>query len=308
LEYLTPRLFEPLGIEGATWQSDPRGINVGGWGLRIKTDDIARFGQLYLQRGEWQGEQLVTPQWVAAATSKQVRNDPHENIDWAQGYGYQFWRCQHNAYRGDGAFGQYCIVMPDQDAVLAITSGVRNMQAVLNLVWEHLLPAMQDAPLPADGSAQSKLAERLASLRLQTQSGAPTSYMAEIVSGKTYSFDQNEDGLRWIRLDFAENGAQLTVDDARGEHHIPIGYQAWTAGMTHYDQPIYESNPHTVAASGAWTAEDSYSIRLSFAETPFIPTYSFRFADNGVEYQKVLNVGFGAPEDLVRPTLVGKVE
>jgi CubicO group peptidase (beta-lactamase class C family) len=127
LAYLTPRLMEPLGIEGATWECCPRGINAGGWGLKIKTDDIANFGQLYLQQGNWQGQQLVTREWVAAATSKQTRNDPNINIDWEQGYGYQFWRCQHNGYRGDGAFGQYCVILPDQDAVIAITSGVRNM-------------------------------------------------------------------------------------------------------------------------------------------------------------------------------------
>ena len=116
LEYLTPRLFEPLGITGATWDSHPNGVNFGGWGLNIKTEDIARFGQLYLQKGQWQGRQLIPAAWVAAATAKQVPNDPDENPDWEQGYGYQFWRCQPAAmYRGDGAFGQFCVVMPEQD-------------------------------------------------------------------------------------------------------------------------------------------------------------------------------------------------
>ena len=125
LDYLQPRLFEPLGIEQPTWETSPQGISTGGYGLSIRTEDIAKFGQLYLQKGKWQGKQLVPASWVEAATARQTSNGSNPNSDWDQGYGYQFWRCRHGAYRGDGAFGQYCIVLPEQDAVIAITSGVR---------------------------------------------------------------------------------------------------------------------------------------------------------------------------------------
>ena len=147
LDYLRPRLFEPLGIEHPTWETSPQGISTGGYGLSIRTEDIARFGQLYLQKGKWQGKQLVPEAWVEAATARQTSNGSNPKSDWDQGYGYQFWRCRHGAYRGDGAFGQYCIVLPEQDAVIAITSGVKDMQAVLNLVWDKLLPAMKPSPL-----------------------------------------------------------------------------------------------------------------------------------------------------------------
>ena len=103
IDYLTPRLFAPLGIEGATWQSDDEGYNVGGWGLRIRTEDIARFGQLLLQRGMWDGRRLLPEWWVTEATALQTANGSDPDSDWDQGYGYQFWRCRHNAYRGDGA-------------------------------------------------------------------------------------------------------------------------------------------------------------------------------------------------------------
>ena len=173
IQYLQPRLFAPLGIEGAKWETSPQGIDTGGWGLSVKTRDIARFGQLYLQRGVWEGKRLLNEAWIAEATSGQVPNGPSANPDWEQGYGYQFWRCRHGAYRGDGAFGQYCIVMPDQDAVLAITSGVGNMQAVLDLVWKHLQPAMTSAPLADDAGAQRQLADRLAALRLTPAARGP---------------------------------------------------------------------------------------------------------------------------------------
>src|SRR5437762_222222 len=157
LDYLRPRLFEPLGIEHPAWEASPQGITVGGYGLSIRTEDIARFGQLYLQKGKWQGKQLVPEAWVKAATARQTSNGSNPNSDWDQGYGYQFWRCRHGAYRGDGAFGQYCIVLPEQDAVLAITGGLRDMQAVLTLVWDKLLPGLTPAALPADDASRAKL-------------------------------------------------------------------------------------------------------------------------------------------------------
>jgi CubicO group peptidase (beta-lactamase class C family) len=143
IEYLTPRLFEPLGIQSPTWLRSPQGIDAGGWGLSIRTEDIAKFGQLYLQHGEWNGEQLVPSEWVDEATKRQVSNgDPSDPDDWTQGYGYQFWRCRHGAFRGDGKLGQFCVVMPDQDAVLVLTGDLEDMAAELNLVWKHLLPAL----------------------------------------------------------------------------------------------------------------------------------------------------------------------
>jgi CubicO group peptidase (beta-lactamase class C family) len=131
--YLRPRLFEPLGIENPFWETDPRGINLGGSGLHAKTEDIARFGQMYLQKGMWYGKRIVTEEWIAEATKPHSDNSNTQiNPDWTVGYGYQFWRCRHNCYRGDGAFGQYCVIMPEQDAVLAMIVGLQNMQTVLD--------------------------------------------------------------------------------------------------------------------------------------------------------------------------------
>src|ERR1043166_2013844 len=107
LDFPHPRLFEPLGIEHPLWETNFQGISLGGYGLRVRTEDIAKFGQLYLQKGNWNDKQLIPAAWVAMATSKQTSNGSNPKSDWNQGYGFQFWRCRHNAYRGDGAFGQY---------------------------------------------------------------------------------------------------------------------------------------------------------------------------------------------------------
>lgn len=167
LDYLRPRLFEPLGIENPEWKTSPQGISLGGYGLYIRTEDIAKFGQLYLQKGKWNGKQLIPEAWVALATSKQTSNGSSPNSDWDQGYGYQFWRCRHGAYRGDGAGGQYCVVFPELDAVVAITAQTNDMQGQLVVLWEKLLPAFKEAALPEDGESQKKLAERIAGLKVK---------------------------------------------------------------------------------------------------------------------------------------------
>lgn len=164
LEYLIPRLFEPLGIERPEWGTSPQGNTLGGWGIMLRTEDVAKFGQLYLQKGVWNGRQIVPASWVEQATARQVSNGSDPDRDWDQGYGFQFWRCRQGAYRGDGAHGQFCIVLPEQDAVIAITANTRDMQGQLNLVWNILLPAFKPSPLPDDSAEQFKLKETISLL------------------------------------------------------------------------------------------------------------------------------------------------
>ena len=143
LEYLTPRLLDPLGIRDATWEQSPQGIDAGGWGLSATTRDVAKFGQLCLQRGEWNGSQLVPGEWLAAATSRQVATgEEPDRPDWSQGYGYLFWQCRHGAYRADGKDGQFCIVLPDFETVVTMTANLSDMQGELDLVWDFVLPAL----------------------------------------------------------------------------------------------------------------------------------------------------------------------
>lgn len=156
VDYLNTRLFEPLHIEKPQWDESPQGINTGGWGLYLKTEDLAKMGQLLLQKGEWNGKQLIPAEWVAEMSKKQVesinpgtrleqaaeRGMTKETSDWMQGYGYQMWRCRPGCFRADGARGQYIIVVPDRDAVIAITSDVGDLQGELNLVWNCILPVL----------------------------------------------------------------------------------------------------------------------------------------------------------------------
>jgi hypothetical protein len=161
-EYLRPRLFEPLGIGQASWQRDDSGREIGFSGLHAQTEAVALLGQLWLQRGVWQGRQLLPASYVDEATRVQVENPDEANPDWSQGYGFQFWAARHG-YRGDGAYGQFCVVLPEHDVVVALTGQTVDMQAVLDLAWRHLLPAFDG---PGDEAADDALARRTAELGL----------------------------------------------------------------------------------------------------------------------------------------------
>ncbi|MCX6241223.1 MAG: ChbG/HpnK family deacetylase [Bacteroidetes bacterium] len=151
IDYLYPRLFRPLGIVGAEWKTSPTGVNTGGWGLYIKTEDMAKMGQFLLQKGRWNGRQLLPVSWFDEATSAKITQPAQwmpggtkpEDSDWLQGYCYQLWRCRHNAYRADGANGQFIIILPDKDAVVVTTANISDMQSEINLIWKFILPALK---------------------------------------------------------------------------------------------------------------------------------------------------------------------
>jgi CubicO group peptidase (beta-lactamase class C family) len=311
LDYLRPRLFEPLGFENPTWVASPQGISAGAYGFFARTEEIARFGQLYLQKGMWNGRRLVPEAWVEMATSLQTSNGSSPKSDWDQGYGYQFWRSRHKSFRGDGAFGQYCLVLPELDAVVAITSGVRDMQKVLNLVWDKLLPAIKANPLPENAAAQRKLEAKLASLAVRfpsVQTTAPLAApLAKKISGRWYEFPENDRGIRAMALDFNSESPTLIVRTAGGETRTPIGIRTWARSPGGFANGIdrFLSVPARplVAASGAWTADDVFTIKVVPYETPFYSTLIFRFDGDQLLLDAEHNVAFG-PTKLSR--LVGQ--
>jgi CubicO group peptidase (beta-lactamase class C family) len=297
LDYLETRLFEPLGIEGPTWETSPQGISTGGYGLSIRTEDIAKFGQLYLQKGKWHDKQLIPAAWIEAATARQTSNGSNPESDWDQGYGYQFWRCRHGAYRGDGAFGQYCIVLPEQEAVIAITSGVRDMQAILNLVWEKLLPAMKPSALAANAEAHQALQQKLKGLTVRLPEA--TSEYAKF-SSKVYVFPTNDLKLEAISLerDGADGHETLMTRVDGVEQRIVCGRRNW-----HEGQAAWGALPRQPAATAGGWADEVFTAKICFYETPFIVTVRLKLAGNELILNSESNVGFGRTK---QPELVGK--
>ena len=305
VDYLQPRLFEPLGIKRAIWQESPQGIAVGGYGLSAKTEDIARFGQLYLQRGKWGDRQILPESWVEAATSSQIStgNSAVQN-DSTQGYGYQFWRGQHNTFRASGVFGQYCVVMPEQDAVLAITGGIDlfDDQRVMDLVWELLLPAMHTESLPDDLGIQNTLSEKLANLALLPIQGREISLISSQVSDQTYKVDANELKLKTITLNSTEVGYIVVITTAMGEEIFLCGCGVWQPGHTTLFKETrwFSDEPMPIVASGAWTAEDTCTMVVRLYETPFFYKFVFCFAGTELIAEIQVNVSL----DFSRPVLL----
>lgn len=275
LDYLTPRLLDPLGIEGATWEHCPRGIATGGWGLSLTTEEIALFGQLYLQQGQWNGVQVVPATWVDASTAAQVSNgDFPVGDDHGHGYGYQFWRCQHGAYRADGAFGQMCIVMPDQDAVVVFTSSLPDTQLAREAVWTHLLPALSGTtPREADAPGAASLRAALDGLELATPDGSARTATGALTAGIRYRFAQPPAGIEAVTLD----GNELTLEIAGEVQRVAWGFGTWVPGGPFADSLVTHGLSSPVAASGAWVSESTFVARVQYLEKPFALAFELAF-------------------------------
>lgn len=305
LDYLRPRLFDPLGIAQPVWDKNFEGICLGGYGLRVRTEDIAKLGQLYLQKGRWNGKQLLPASWVEQATARQVSNGSNPKSDWNQGYGFQFWRCRNNAVRGDGAFGQYCVVMPDQDAVIAITSGVKDMQAVLNVLWDHLLPAMTSKKVKGDRKSQQQLLDRVAGLEIQHAPGNGSSPLASRVFNRSFAFPTNAQTIENISLAADTDGGINATFRLKGHvAKVRCGHRQWREGRGPFAGGYLADFPdEPLAGTFGWTAEDTLQIWISACETPFLSKLTLKFSGDEVTLDSEANVGFGSTR---RPTLAGR--
>jgi len=205
MDYLTDRLFKPLGFGEVIWDKNQKNVVTGGWGIMLRAEDLAKLGQLYLDKGSYQGKRIVSEKWVEEATRKQVENSSTGSTkDWSLGYGFQFWRCQNNAYRADGAFGQYAIVLPEQDAVLSIMSETSDMQEILDIVWEYLLPAFSNT----------------------------FSQLEKKIHGKVYQVAANTVGITTAKFHFKKGEMELIFTKQQGSYNIKCGRGMWLEGET----------------------------------------------------------------------------
>ena len=254
LDYLRPRLLDPLGVGPAHWDNDIHGNALGFTGLHLTTEAVAAFGQLLLQDGEWQGEQLLPAGWVDLATTRHIGTDldPDTNVDSAQGYGFQYWMSQHG-FRGDGAHGQLCVAVPELDLVVVTTACVQDMQAILTNIWTHLLPAIDTV---VTGGSQAPLTQRLAALALPvvngTHPGPPNASFATTEAGELAPLAA---GTRIEIRPAGGDGWTITLVSAESRLVFGCGQHSWV-----------ESAP--VVARGGWTAPDTFEADLVLIETP----------------------------------------
>src|SRR5918994_1190743 len=265
-EYLRPRLFDPLGIGEVGWLAWPPGREQGFSGLFARTEDVAKLGQLYLRRGRWGETQLLPEGYVQLATSRQVGTPNQDNVDWRQGYGFQFWMARHG-YRGDGAFGQFCVVLPEADAVVAITAGTEDMQAVLDNLWRHLLPGLDAGR--TDDAAQQELDQRLDGLSLPALVAKPSPPRWQDWTGRPFPVAPGAEGapaapLTSIELRNGAHGLEVTVADPANALSFPVGSGDWLVS----EPRDRHGDAVPVAASGGWLDDRTVRVDVIFLESP----------------------------------------
>jgi CubicO group peptidase (beta-lactamase class C family) len=298
-DYLKPRLFDPLHIDDVQWEADAQGLSMGGWGMRIRTEDMARLGQFYLQQGRWNGRQLLSKEWIKEATSLQIYQrdsltlEEELHDDWAQGYGYQIWRCTHNAYRADGANGQFIIVMPEQDALVIITENAQDTQQTLRLVFDHLQPMMGEHEYVVDDDNREQLTSMLSALAIPDPFRSLEGLEIPRSGVRTYAIGPN--GLKAESLSFAfdgEGGCQLTLTSGAGSSFsFSFGPDSWRYGRTEKPSPYFlvgrrnpaGLGPFATAGYGSWTAPGELSLRLLYLEDYQTETLVCRFQEDRLE-------------------------
>jgi len=286
LDYLTPRLFEPLGIRGARWEHDARGIDMGGFGLTISTRDLAAFGQLFLQGGVFGGARLLSEEWVATASAPLVPS-AGDTPDWQQGYGYQMWTSVHG-YRGDGAFGQFCLVLPDDDAVIAITGSLPDMQKPLDVLWAHrealFAGASHGSPLPS---------------ALEVPAPASAAGFPAELDGVRFRFEGGP--FEAIRVEPDAAGTVLVLTQGGVDHRFVVGADRWVPGST--DLAPEPGTP--VFARGGWTDAATFRARVVGADDPHGFDHELRFDGDDVRWTSRELVSF---EPVVTQSAAGRRE
>lgn len=234
MDFLKERLFNKIGIEKAWTTYDAQGNACAGWGFSMTTREISLIGQLYLNKGVWQGKRLLSEDWVTLATCRQTWSGktPTEfqpKNDWTYGFGFNWWRCQHGCYRADGSGGQYTIVFPKHDAVLSIHADVENMQQILDVVWTHFLPVFAKDRLPDAPKAVAELKARCASLSLKPVQGRRDGVDKSVLN-RDFAFSDAPADIRGACLRESPDGWSLRLTTEAGAFDIPVGYGRWERG------------------------------------------------------------------------------
>ena len=260
VDQLRTRVLDPIGVGDLRWHQYRPGIDVGFSGVFTNLDAIARLGQLHLDGGRWDGRQVLPAGWVETASSVQTDNSNRPEPDWSQGYGFQLWRNQHG-YRGDGAYGQYMVVLPDHDTVVAFFSHTEPMQAFMDLLWSHLLPTLGPSQGADAGGAgpdgDRAITERIADLRVPTpadrggSAGAPD----RAAAGR---FVRAEDGTpSHSSITEVEVGdGHLVVHEDESSFRVPLS-ASWT------DVP-----GHPISASAAVDKRGALTVDLVMLASP----------------------------------------
>lgn len=311
-EYLKPRLFEPLGFsEDIWWEESPQGYTAGGVGLNLSTEDIARFGTFLLHKGNINGVQLLNKEWFEEAVHPWSDNSSNDQPDWKEGYGYQLWRCvPDNVFRADGAFGQYCVVCPDQELVLSLTGGYPRMQRVLTALWEEILYRLEEPFNPEDvKEKQEELERKLESLVLpayfEEEGRKAELFIPEHVLNKNYTLSSNLYQIENLCIEKAEGEYQITLTIGGNISTFSLSSGEWKEGELNLSAQkqlteekawtIYEGMYEKIGVKAAADKEGLY-FEMVYTETPFCDIWNIRWHNNFIEVHINRDQGFKETE------------
>ena len=271
VEYLMPKLFEPLDIKQPYYIKDELGISVGYTGMRLRLQDLAKVGLTYLNGGVWNGKQVIPSEWINLATQKHIPTDGcATGPDWQEGYCYQFWKGRHNTYRFCGAYGQMCVMMPEYDAVFVINSGYDNdkLSYVLDTFYKNIMFNMKNTPLPEDKDSNDKLNEILDDLCL-TYQFSEMSPMAKLINGKTYKISP-KGGYDSIEFNFTNETVIVKLSGESESYTFEAGFNKPVWGRTertHFASLENKDCSDTVGTA-CWQTKKDLEITLRLIGTP----------------------------------------
>jgi CubicO group peptidase (beta-lactamase class C family) len=251
VDHLRRRVLDPIDAGDLRWRQIA-GSDMGFSGVFTSLDTIARLGQLHLDEGVWNGRRLLPDGWVAAASSLQTPNGDWEQVDWQQGYGLQFWMSCHG-YRGDGAFGQFMVILPEYDTVVAMYSCTDRMQDVLDAMWEHLLPALGNGARRVGSDADEVLAERMRQLSLPTVGERLGAAPPDDIPAMSYRRHETQQS-HFTVTGLDTGGEGLTIHEEEGSFTVPLS-ERWTVD-------------DSIAASAARLEHGRIAVDLVFLHTP----------------------------------------
>lgn len=287
-EYLKPRFFDKLGISNYDWEKSPEGLNTAGYGLRVKTEDIAKLSQFYLQNGTWKGEEILSAEWVAEASKKHTESQEGDG-DWSQGYGYQFWRCKPEPgfYRGDGAYGQYCIIIPQYDMTIVATSESFDMGKSMQIIWDTILPAVEGKPLRENRKAHAELKALCENLSIKPPKNKPTSTNAALTNKRIFKAASNDYGIKSLTFDVADDQGNVVFETNDGENTLTFGIEKWHTNdiytVNNFQVPNRIHVPSLIAASATWIDDNTLQITRKFVEAIHGDTLLCQFSEGQVE-------------------------
>jgi len=295
LDYLNQKLFSPMHITQVDWEMSPDGINTGGWGLRVQAETMAKLGLLLMNKGRWCGQQLVSADYIEEACSPLIyykgRKETDAPTDGNQGYGYQIWQCKWpGAIRADGAFGQYSVVVPQEELVVVILGMIPNGHPELACIWNQLMPGIKsDKPLQPEKKLQARLNQLCATASLPLPKGRPQTQKGTQILDMVMQLDANQHGYRNLIL---SHDGSLMITYADGTKDIlSSGYGQWRytemRGFPPYSinavNRMRDLRHDFVAASAyAWTSPATLEVRVHYVNWISSTTFTFDFDKNEV--------------------------